>query len=138
MFEILLVATALVAVIGILAALDGSRDVFHPLVFIGPMLIFLYSWMPYKLWSNDALDRYFDANQLFFVQRINIFGVLAFVAACLWVGVRLPGNRVASMPPLSQEACRRLLIGAGITGAFGIICWGVTIINVGGFTAAYS
>ena len=94
MFEALLVATALVAVIGLLAALDGSRDVFHPLVFIAPMLVFLYSWMPYKLWSADGLDRYFDTNQLLFVQRINIFGVLAFVGACLWVGVRLPANRV--------------------------------------------
>jgi hypothetical protein len=138
MFEALLVATALVAVIGLLAALDGSRDVFHPLVFIAPMLVFLYSWMPYKLWSADGLDRYFDTNQLLFVQRINIFGVLAFVGACLWVGVRLPGNRVISMPPLTQEACRRLLIGAAITGTVGVICWGVTIINVGGFSAAYS
>ena len=138
MFEALLVATALVAVIGLLAALDGSRDVFHPLVFIAPMLAFLYSWMPYKLWSVNGLDRYFDTNQLLFVQRINIFGVLAFVGACLWAGVRLPANRVVSTPPLTQEACRRLLVGACIAGMVGLICWGVTIINVGGFTAAYS
>lgn len=138
MFEALLVATALVAVIGLLAALDGSRDVFHPLVFIAPMMVFLYGWMPYKLWSVDGLDRYFDTNQLLFVQRINLIGVLAFVAACLWAGVRLPGDRAISMPSLSQEACRRLLIGAAITGTVGVICWGVTIINVGGFSAAYS
>src|ERR1035441_1816073 len=138
MFEALLVVTAVIAIIGILVALDASRDVFHPLIFIGPMMVFLYSWMPFKLWSSDGLDRYFDGSQLIFVQRINILGVLAFVAACLWAGVRLPRNREVSMAPLTQETCRRLLVAGCIVGAVGVACWGTTIINVGGFRAAYS
>jgi len=138
MFEALLIAAALVAAIGLLAALDGSRDVFHPLLFIGPMLVFLYAWMPFKLWSADGLAQFFDTNQLLFVQRINVLGVLAFVLACLFAGVRLRGDRAVQMPLLTELACRRLLIGAGIAGSVGIICWGITIINVGGFSAAYS
>src|SRR5664279_3610831 len=123
MFEALLVVTAVIAIIGILVALDASRDVFHPLIFIGPMMVFLYSWMPFKLWSSDGLDRYFDASQLIFVQRINILGVLAFVGACLWAGVRLPRNREISMIALSPEACRRLLIAGAIVGTIGAGCW---------------
>jgi hypothetical protein len=137
MFEALLIAAAMVAILGAVAALDGSRDVFHPLVFIGPMMVFLYSWMPFKLWTGNSLDRYFDTSQLLFVQRINILGVLAFVVACLCVGVRLPASRVP-FQPLSKEACRRLMIGGSIAGMVGLACWGTTIINVGGFTAAYS
>jgi hypothetical protein len=138
MFEWLLVVTVVVVAIGVLVALDGSRDVFHPLVFIGPMFGFIYFWMPFKLWSADGLDRFFDANQLFYVQRLNILGVAAFILACLCVGLRMPRDRAKGTPPLSKEACRRLLIGAAITGTVGVICWGITIVNVGGFSAAYS
>lgn len=138
MFEVLLVATALIVAIGILAGLDGSHDVFHPLVFIGPMLVFIYCWMPFKLWSADSLDRYFDAKQLVFVQGINVLGVLAFVFACLWAGVRLRGDRAPGMIPLTPEACRRLLVGSGIAGSVGLLCWSITIVNVGGFVNAYS
>ena len=138
MFEWLLVVTVMLVAIGVLVALDGSRDVFHPLVFIGPMFGFIYFWMPFKLWSADGLDRFFDANQLFYVQRLNILGVAAFILACLSVGLRIPRNRAMRTQPLSKEACRRLLIGAAIAGVLGLICWGITIINVGGFSAAYS
>ena len=91
MFEWLLVVTVILVAIGILVALDGSRDVFHPLVFIGPMFAFLYFWMPFKLWSADGLDRFFDANQLFYVQRLNILGVAAFILACLSWGFAYRG-----------------------------------------------
>ena len=58
MFEFLLFTAAAIALLGLLCALDGSRDVFHPLVFIAPMLAFLYGWMPWKLLSNDASRSY--------------------------------------------------------------------------------
>lgn len=138
MFEALLITTLLIAGFGIFCALDGSRDIFHPLVFIGPMLAFIYFWMPFKLWSAGGLDQFFDSNQLLFVQRINIFGVLAFVLACLFAGVRLRKQPSAAMPQLSQQALRRMLIGGGIAGSLGLLCWGITIINVGGFVNAYS
>ena len=138
MFEWLLVVTMTLVAIGILVALDGSRDVFHPLVFIGPMFGFIYFWMPFKLWSGDALDRFLDADQLFYVQRLSTLGVAAFILACLCAGLRIPRNRTRQTQPLSREACRRLLIGAGIAGTVGVICWVISIINVGGFTAAFS
>ena len=54
MFELMLLAAAGVAIVGVLVAYDGSRDVFHPLVFIGPMFAFLYGWMPWKLLQHDG------------------------------------------------------------------------------------
>ena len=39
---------------------------------------------------------------------------------------------------MTQAACRKLLIGALIAGTVGLVCWGITIINVGGFVNAYS
>ena len=134
MFELMLLLTAAIALGALVIAYDGSRDVFHPLVFIAPMLFFLYAWMPYKLLEHNGLDRFFGLDQLHFVQTLNIFGVLAFVVACLAVGVRL---RKPDLPPLTPRVCRRLLIGSAILGTVGLACWTVTIVNVGGFTAAF-
>lgn len=138
MFEFLLFLAVAIAVIGVLCALDGSRDVFHPLVFIGPMLVFLYGWMPWKLASNGALAQFLDTDQLTHVQTLNVCGILAFVLACLGAGVRLHSRHRAEAPRLSPIACRRLLFGAAIAGTIGLVCWGISIHNVGGFVNAYS
>ncbi len=130
-------AAAAIAIIGLIVAYDGSRDVFHPLVFIGPMLAFLYGWMPWQLLQKDALVRFFDPDQLRFVQGLNVLGVLAFVAACLSVGTRV---KRPSTPrkPMSQLTAQRLVIGGALVGSIGLSCWLVTIINVGGFRQAFS
>jgi hypothetical protein len=138
MFEALLFAALLVSIAGMACALDGSRDIFHPLVFIGPMMAFLYFWMPYQIWMQDGLLKYFDISQLDFVQKVNVLGILAFVVGCLSAGLRLRRPSTPRMPPLSQFALRRMLIGAGTLGTIGLTCWGITIINVGGFVNAYS
>ena len=161
MFELLLWTAAGISLLGILIALDGSRDVFHPLVFIGPMFIFLYAWMPSRLLAADGLARYFDPGQLIFIQTLYVCGIAAFVLACLSVGVGVrvgvkvgvksrasarTGQSVSlngtTSPKLSRAIspamCRRLLIGGAVAGAIGLGCWSVTIINVGGFVNAFS
>jgi oligosaccharide repeat unit polymerase len=136
MFEMLLWLTGGIALLGMIVAFDGSKDVFHPLVFIAPMLIFLYTWMPWRLLAADGLSRFFLDEQLIFVQRLYLLGVLAFVAGCLFAGVR--ARRTSEPEPLSQEACQRLLIGSVLVGAIGLICWLVQIIEVGGPIRAFS
>jgi hypothetical protein len=138
MFEALLFAAVLVVAIGAVVGLDGSRDIFHPLVFIAPMMGFIYFWMPYKIYAQDGFDRFFDNSQLVFVQSVNVAGISAFVCGCLWAGVRMSKQRRASTPHLNQLALRRMMIGGGISGLIGLGCWLVTIINVGGFVNAYS
>ncbi len=137
MFEALLWITFAVAAIGILVAYDSSRDVFHPLVLIAPMMIFLYAWMPAQLYRSGTLFQYFDDNQLVFVQTLNVLGILAFVGACLVASNRV---RFSPRPPekLSLIGCNRLRIGAAITGSVGLTCWLISIVNVGGFVNAFS
>ena len=151
MFEALLWLTAGITLVGILMAIDGSRDVFHPLVFIGPMILFLYVWMPWRLLAADGLDRYFDSDQLIFVQSLYVGGILAFLIGCLAMGFQpkqplrrgpagSPGRPLLhpGSAPASAEMCRRLLVGGAIAGVIGLGCWSVTIINVGGFVNAFS
>jgi hypothetical protein len=137
MFEVLLWVALFVVAAGMACALDGSRDVFHPLIFIGPMLAFLYWWMPIRLLSLDGLNRFFLNEQLVHVQLVYVLGIACFVGACLIPGVRL--RRIVSEPlALSSAAVNRVRIGALITGGLGLLCWLITIINVGGFVNAFS
>jgi hypothetical protein len=137
MFEALLWAALLIAAIAVFCALDGSRDVFHPLVFIMPMMAFLYGWMPLKLLAANGLERFFDNEQLLHVQILNVLGMVAFAGACLAAGVRVqrPSERAQ---PLSSAICGRLRIGAVLVGGIGLVCWTISIVNVGGFTNAFS
>lgn len=134
MFELMLLGTAAIAIAALAIAYDGSRDVFHPLVVIGPMLAFLYAWMPYKLLEHNGLDRFFATDQLHFVQTLNICGVFAFSVAALAVGVRFRTPELAAHSP---RTLRRLLVGSALLGMVGFGCWLTTILNVGGFEAAF-
>ena len=136
MFEVLLWAGVIVLLVALFCALDGSRDVFHPLVLIAPMLAFIYGWMPLRLLASDGLARFLETDQLVYVHCLNLAGIIAFAAACLAAGVRVakPANRQV----LSLETCRRLRIGSLLVGGIGLACWLVSIVNVGGFVNAFS
>lgn len=139
MLELLILAAAALALLGALVALDGSRDVFHPLAVVGPMLAFLYGWMPWQLFSSGGLAQFFDHDQLLAVQRLNVLGVIAFVLPCLAAGLQAGRRGTAPAPrPLAPEGARRLLLGGAGAGAIGLLCWSITILNVGGFTKAFS
>lgn len=140
MFEALLCAAFLVVAVGILIAYDGSRDVFHPLIFIGPMMIFLYAWMPFQLYSAGNVQPYFTTDQLIFVQAFNVTALFAFVLGCLTAS-KLKRTYAGHFGPalkLSARSCNRLRIGSFAVGSIGLICWLISIVNVGGFVNAFS
>ena len=136
MFELLLILAGLIAIGGALIAFDGSRDVFHPLVFIGPMMAFLYCWMPLQLLHHGALAQFFDDDQLVHVQILNVCGVAAFVLGCLGAGVRIRKTRFAQRK-LSERGAQRMLVASAIVGGLGLTCWLITIHNVGGLRQAF-
>lgn len=137
MFEALLWAAILICGLGMICAFDRSRDVFHPLVFIAPMMAFIYGWIPLKLTAANGLARYFDAEQLMFVQLLNVAGIACFVIACLAAASNTRRPRVEA-DPLSPTVCGRLLIASSIIGGIGLVCWSISIINVGGPIKAFS
>jgi hypothetical protein len=134
-FEILLLGTVVVACVGMLIAFDGSRDIFHPLMYICPMFMFIYGYMPMRLNNAGQLAVYFDESQLIFVQTLNLLGVTAFVAGCLAAGFRrTPAAKHMSVPVYDWQ---RLLVGGTVAGTIGLIAWTVSIANVGGFVNAF-
>lgn len=121
------------AIVGILAltlwwAYAGSRDVFHPLVVIAPMMVFMYAWMPLKLEEINGLAGFFQRDQLDFVQGINVCGVVCFSFGCLIMGCRIPAVRPV-IPNVSPQA---LVICATVLGFIGVTAWGVSVVNGSG------
>jgi hypothetical protein len=137
MFDVLLWSALIITAAALVFALDGSRDVFHPVVFIAPMMAFLYWWMPFRLQQHDGLQRYLDLDQLQFVQLLNVAGIAAFLGSCLAVGCRF-ARSANSYEPLSSLTCQRLRVGGALVGSVGLTCWIISIINVGGFVNAFS
>jgi hypothetical protein len=136
MFEALLWCTAAVSSAGMAYAYLSSRDVFHPLMFISPMFLFLYWWMPLRLLQSGELNNFFDPEQVIFVQTLNFLGVSAFIVGCLFPGCPpwgefRPGH-------ISWRPRRRLVTGAVVLGMIGLACWVISLGNVGGFVAAFS
>jgi hypothetical protein len=136
LFEFLLIGVILIVLGGIGFAYDGSRDVFHPLMFLGPMLIFLYAWMPIRLHEIHGLEGFFQYDQLVFVQSLNFLGTAGLVLGCLSAGVSMPRSS-APTPPLHRRAVKRLMVGGVILGGIGLVAWLASIVNVGGFGNAF-
>ncbi len=136
MFEFLLWATMATIAASMIYAYAGSRDVFHPLMFLGPMLMFLYGWMPMKLSRAGGLDGFFQPDQLFSVQCWNLLGVACLIQGCLTGGCRVKQTEIA--PNLGASAARILLNGGMVIGFVGLAAWMISIVNVGGFHEAFS
>jgi hypothetical protein len=136
MFVFLIWLTVAIAVIGMLYAYAGSKDVFHPLMFISPMMMFIYAWMPMKLHESGGLDGFFQPDQLVFIQTLNLAGILCFILGCLSVGCRLPAHRMPEV--IEPETASGLIKGGAIVGAIGLAAWAICIVNVGGIHDAFS
>lgn len=138
MFELLLALTGTAILLAIICAYDGSGDVLHPAIFVGPMLFFLYVWMPLRLYMDGHLDGFFDSDQLVFAQTVNLIGVIAMLGGVLSAGFVRPGANSGAGTALAPKTALRLVGGGCVTGSIGLACWLIAIINVGGFVDAFS
>ena len=119
-------AVLIIVGVAIWYAYAGSGDVFHPLMFAGPMMVFIYAWMPYKLDSIGGLAGFFQRDQLDYIQQINAGGVACFVLEYFpSVGARKPGQR-----SLEPEVSPAILVLCGtIMGCIATVCWVVSVIH---------
>jgi hypothetical protein len=128
MFVWLIWGVVIVVALALWYAYAGSKDVFHPLMFIGPMMVFMYAWMPLQLDSIGGLAGFFQRYQLDYVERINLFGVACFLLGCLSVGCRLP----AVQAPEPKASPLTLIICGVILGSIGLVAWVTTVIHGSG------
>jgi hypothetical protein len=136
-FELLLWVMMAVSVAAMIYAYDGSRDVFHPLMFIAPMFAFLYGWMPLRLYRSGELAGFFESDQLLFVQCLNLAGVICFIGGCLAAGRQVRRSKTPA-PPLPARPATRLIVGGAALGVVGLGAWILSIVNVGGLQDAFA
>jgi hypothetical protein len=115
------------------------RDSFHPLIYIGPMLVFLYSFLPLYLsfTQREELRGYLGDGDLIYVQVLNGLG-----ATSLCLGILLGGApATAGRPPrpwMPADDFGRRLAGAAVAlGLIGLAAYLYMLAGVGGFGGAY-
>jgi hypothetical protein len=134
MFNALIWAVVILVGLAMCYAYSGSHDVFHPLLFIGPMMVFIYAWMPYKLDSIGGLAGFFQRDQLEYIQQINVCGVACFIMGCLSVGARHRRFRTPE-PDVSPGT---LAFCGTVLGCIGTAAWVTSVIHgTGGDLSGY-
>lgn len=128
------------AVLGlsVLYAWRRWHDLFHPLMIIGPMLAFLYWYLPLKLLSDLQFFTFFNSTQILFVQTLNLLGVIAFVAGCNIGSGKPIALARRRLDQLQRGRPEGAIAFATLIGTIGLTCWWITVQNTGGLTATFS
>jgi len=116
-----------------LAAYSRSRDVFHPLVFILPMFIFIYGYMPLSFVGSGELFSYLSEEQFLFGQALALAVLLAFVLGC-FRGAGVPVQQTRAGAAYSRQVLYR---GAMVMGGVGLLAWLLMLMNSGGLAGAF-
>jgi hypothetical protein len=138
-FGVLAYLTGLIVVVFALLAWLRHRDPFHPMFYIGPMLIFLYSAMPLMLTIGkpEQLQGYLNQSELIYVQTLNLIGTLCICAGILLgSGPAVTWHRVGAQR-LSPAVSRRLARAAVVLGGIGLAAYAYMLVNAGGLEGAY-
>ena len=139
LFEFLAYLTGLTVLAFVVIAWATHRDTLHPLICIGPILIFLYSFLPLylSLTQREELRGYLDDRDLIYVETLNGLGAIS-----LCLGILLGSPPAAKdRPPRrwlpSDRVRRRLARAAVVLGLIGLAAYAYMLANVGGFGGAY-
>lgn len=139
MFELLLALTALVLGIGTATAYSRTKDILHPMLFLGPL--FLYSCVLEPWLVRHDLDQFFRyPEDLNVVLLLNLLGATGLVLGTL----HLPragraGERGARIQAPLQNGERVKLRWIGfVLAVSALAAYGYGIVNEGGFVAAFS
>lgn len=136
-FELLTVVIGVLASAGFLWALLGVKDVFHPLAYLMPMVLFLYVYLPHELIDYGAVLSIFSDRTLVTIQALNAACILALILGCV-MGGRSSGSVEIAPAGLESWQARRVFGIAILLGLVSLIAFAINVNNVGGLFEAYS
>ena len=136
MFEPLLAATAVVLIAGMTIAYRRTRDVLHPMLFLGPL--FLYSTVVEPWLVRNQLDRFFLYQED--VEVVLYLYLLSVAALVFGVLHRTHTKRAGEQGrfPIRHRDRVNLQRIARLLATVGLAAYAYGILNVGGFVAAFS
>ena len=135
MYEFLVWATGAVAFGLAFIGYRMSRDVFHPVLFLGPMLAYSYWLVPLVLADDRTVWRLLPESEMDWVQGYYLAGVTCLCGGTLLAGV--PRRRVDPWLP-SPEMRRQLLRAGVLLGGIGSAAYLYMVTSSGGFETAYA
>ncbi len=111
-----------------------SGDSLHPMIFLGPMLMFVFAFQPGLLVFQGELERFLSVDQIGFAQGVFTLGLFLFC-----VGVVCGGGRGRKRIRFEvSDAMRPKLAKLGVVlGILAIVSYWVGILVSGGFFTVY-
>ena len=139
MIELLLVSTAAAILWAMAVAYFRYRDPLHPLMFIGPMMLYIYAFIPGIFYYRGQLTEFFsDENRLAFALTYTALGVAAFCVGCLKARIPRETFRVHRQTlKISPLFRKNLLAMSYLLAAVGVGSFLYLLIISGGLTASY-
>ncbi|MBI4822362.1 MAG: hypothetical protein HY791_39240 [Deltaproteobacteria bacterium] len=136
MFELMVWATLAYLVRAMGVTLARTRDALHPLMILGPLLIYAYCVRTLLMFYAGALDQLFRPDQLEFAQIVHSLGLGAFVVGIM--KERLPRGTEDRVLPLPEAERRALESLAYLLGIVAVVAYAFMVASLGGFVAVYS
>lgn len=140
MFEQLLWLTAAIIVGALGVAYLRTKDPLHPLMYLGPMLFYIYALIPLVLYYRDLLnDNFPDESDLLFAQVVVASSLLCFCLGCLQNRVspaHIHSRRLdlSFSPPVRHK----LIVLSYVLAAVGVGVFLYILAQTGGLVEAYN
>ncbi|MCS4122717.1 hypothetical protein [Salinibacter ruber] len=140
MFEVYTVFILVIVTLGTAWGAYQRNDAFHPLVYLMPMMGYLYVLEPVTLLWGGELSDHFTDSELAYVQGYNLACVAAVAGGVLVgdKGLRRDASNVSrfalNLTPHRRRLLRRM---AWVIGGLGFLVFVIGILYVGGFTEAF-
>lgn len=139
--QLLLAAQAVIILAATIRAYMATRDPFHPLVFLSPMLFYVFVFRPLVLMSTGAVEPVFNIEKLTLVMIIKTLSLGAFCLGGLTnLGkaqrlLRSGQVPVSQLSPLGQQWA---FAAACLLGGMAVLAFGIALRQSGGFLASFS
>ena len=116
-----------------------SRDPLHPLIYIGPMLLYVYVARPWLLYVTGQLQVWFpDSEKLLFSQFLYSIGTGLFCLGALWGGRGHKRHRLDSLKFTVSDRVGRNMSWIGcILGTVSVCAYCYAVFSSGGFAEVY-
>lgn len=139
-FILVSVLNGLIVILAIIFGYKRSQDPFHPSIYIGLMLFFMYCFQPLSLFYGDelGLKSFISPNKLEYIQGLNFLGIIS-----IFSGIFVGDKKTKYLPYLQQvwdlsPKIRKRVQQAGfLIGLIGVGTFIIKIANVGGLVNAY-
>lgn len=134
MAELLLLATALCVLGSMALAYARTRDPLHPLMFIGPMLLYVYIFKPGRLLWRGDLQKFLTDPQIEVAQLLFFLGIAAFCTGALWGSGKRRGRIWLELTPARRQ--KLVQLGSWL-GCLALAAYWTGVFMSGGFFEVY-